>query len=84
MVDSSGLRELHVEKGHLVLSGLLCTAFQCEARKARAQPPRRIGANPLMAYVPGGGALPTTDEKPAPAVAKRAVKKGAKGGSCCC
>ena len=40
--------------------------------------------NPLMAYVPGGGALPTTTEDVKPAVAKRAVKKGAKGGSCCC
>ena len=40
--------------------------------------------NPLMAYVPGGGAYAPTDDKPAAAPVKRAVKKGAKGGSCCC
>merc|ERR1719160_1237474 len=49
-----------------------------------SMPTTGIGANPLMAYVPGGGALPTTTEDVKPAVAKRAVKKGAKGGSCCC
>ena len=53
-------------------------------RTARAQPPLSIGANPLMAYVPGGGAYVPTDDKPAAAPVKRAVKKGAKGGSCCC
>merc|ERR1719181_692215 len=48
-------------------------------------PTTGIGMNPLMAYVPGGGAYaPTTDEKPATAPVKRAVKKGKAGGSCCC
>ena len=61
-----------------------CAQPSSVERKAHAQPPLSIGANPLMAYVPGGGALPTTTEDVKPAVAKRAVKKGAKGGSCCC
>ena len=53
-------------------------------RKSRVQPPLSIGANPLMAYVPGGGMYTATDDKPAAAPVKRAVKKGKAGGSCCC
>ena len=53
-------------------------------RKSRVQPPLSIGANPLMAYVPGGAPSAPVDDKPAAAPVKRAVKKGAKGGSCCC
>ena len=56
------------------------SAVGCDVR----EPPFCSFGNPLMAYVPGGGALPTTTEDVKPAVAKRAVKKGAKGGSCCC
>ena len=53
-------------------------------RTARAQPPLSVGANPLMAYVPGGATYTATDAKPAAAPVKRAVKKGKAGGSCCC
>ena len=46
-------------------------------------PTTGVGANPLMAYVPGGAMYTATDDvKPAPV--KRAVKKGKAGGSCCC
>ena len=47
-------------------------------------PSTGIGANPLMAYVPGGATYTATDAKPAAAPVKRAVKKGKAGGSCCC
>merc|ERR1719421_1927865 len=40
-----------------------------------AMPATSNYGNPLMAYVPGGGALPTTTDDVKPAVAKRAVKK---------
>ena len=55
-------------------------AVGCDVREL---PPCSFG-NPLMAYVPGGGMAPAADDKPAAAPVKRAVKKGAKGGSCCC
>merc|ERR1719421_1719698 len=47
-------------------------------------PTTGVGANPLMAYVRGGGMYTATDDKPAAAPVKRAVKKGKAGGSCCC
>ena len=80
----SGLRELSAWKEHVVPSvpgGSLQVSVE---RTARAQPPFSVGANPLMAYVPGGGMYTATDDKPAAAPVKRAVKKGKAGGSCCC
>ena len=61
-----------------------CAQPSSVERKAHAQPPLSIGANPLMAYVPGGGMYTATDATPAAAPVKRAVKKGKAGGSCCC
>ena len=83
LVDSSGHGRVASRTG--VFSAISSSAQPSSVEhKSRVQPPLSIGANPLMAYVPGGAAYTATDVKPAAAPVKRAVKKGKAGGSCCC